>query len=281
VATKRWSPEFRRLTLIPFIVGALMLGADVVLGQGAAGGFSEEAFRKHAENFFKNRDQDQDGVLQGDEIPRDIRRILAQARARADTRINLPQFLKYRAAAYLLQVAASFKRRDRNEDGFLQKHEMPSSLMKQLAQYSRGDRVNLQEFLQFSGDHDFPSPPPPPKATDMAQRAEPSAPLLIQIDQTGQDRRPTVYRPGKLPKGLPDWFEALDTDQDGQIALFEWHTAGKSLDAFPSWDRNDDGVVTIQEILHKLKEDLSPSSSLLLPPASLPQPRPRTPAIPS
>lgn len=37
------------------------------------------------------------------------------------------------------------------------------------------------------------------------------------------DKRPTVYRAGKLPeKGLPAWFVQLDTDQDGQVALYEW-----------------------------------------------------------
>ena len=38
-----------------------------------------------------------------------------------------------------------------------------------------------------------------------------------------EDNRPTVYRVGSLPQGLPSWFAAYDTDQDGQVGLYEWN----------------------------------------------------------
>jgi hypothetical protein len=68
-----------------------------------------------------------------------------------------------------------------------------------------------------------------------------------------EEKRPLVHRPGKLPKGLPDWFARLDTDGDGQIGLYEWRDSGRSLDEFRKLDRNGDGFITIEEALHSVK----------------------------
>jgi hypothetical protein len=64
-----------------------------------------------------------------------------------------------------------------------------------------------------------------------------------------EEARPVVYRAGKLPKEIPSWFQQFDTDRDGQIGLYEWRQAGQSLDDFRRMDRNDDGFLTIAEVL--------------------------------
>ncbi|MCI0376012.1 MAG: hypothetical protein L0215_00245 [Gemmataceae bacterium] len=64
-----------------------------------------------------------------------------------------------------------------------------------------------------------------------------------------EDPRPTVYRAGKLPKGLPPWFEEFDMDKDGQVALFEWRKTGNSLKDFAAIDRDNDGLLTPDEAL--------------------------------
>src|SRR5205807_8961735 len=61
--------------------------------------------------------------------------------------------------------------------------------------------------------------------------------------------RATVYRFGKLPKELPAWFAEIDTDKDGQIGLYEWVKAGRNVDEFRAMDRNDDGLLTVDEVL--------------------------------
>jgi RNA polymerase sigma factor (sigma-70 family) len=52
---------------------------------------------------------------------------------------------------------------------------------------------------------------------------------------------------GALPSGVPDWFQKLDADKDGQISLYEWCSAGKSVEEFRHWDLNDDGFITPDE----------------------------------
>jgi hypothetical protein len=58
---------------------------------------------------------------------------------------------------------------------------------------------------------------------------------------------------GKLPRGLPAWFEQLDTDKDGQIGLYEWKGAGRPIAEFLAMDLNRDGFVTVEEALRYQK----------------------------
>lgn len=50
--------------------------------------------------------------------------------------------------------------------------------------------------------------------------------------------------------GLPPWFETLDADEDGQISLYEWRTAGRKVEDYLSLDANSDGYLTRDEWLH-------------------------------
>ncbi|MDY3553849.1 EF-hand domain-containing protein [Gemmata sp. JC717] len=54
--------------------------------------------------------------------------------------------------------------------------------------------------------------------------------------------------------GLPEWFATLDTDKDGQIALFEWRKAGRSIAAFTEMDLNADGLLTRDEYQRFMKQ---------------------------
>jgi Ca2+-binding EF-hand superfamily protein len=53
--------------------------------------------------------------------------------------------------------------------------------------------------------------------------------------------------------GLPPWFRALDKDGDGQITLEQWLKDGRPLDEFRKYDLNDDGLITVAEVLRSLK----------------------------
>ena len=51
-------------------------------------------------------------------------------------------------------------------------------------------------------------------------------------------------------EGITRRFQQLDTDQDGQIGLYEWRTSGRPIDEFEKYDRNGDGFLTIEEVLY-------------------------------
>jgi hypothetical protein len=77
---------------------------------------------------------------------------------------------------------------------------------------------------------------------------------MPRLDDKGDAvKRPVVYRAGKLPNGLPAWFAQFDTDGDGQIGLYEWVKGGRPVEQFRQMDRNDDGFLTIDEVLHFLR----------------------------
>jgi Ca2+-binding EF-hand superfamily protein len=52
-----------------------------------------------------------------------------------------------------------------------------------------------------------------------------------------------------LPKGLPWWFNDLDTDGDDQISLQEWLEGGKDPVEFNKYDLNGDGFITTDELI--------------------------------
>src|ERR1700686_1658475 len=55
--------------------------------------------------------------------------------------------------------------------------------------------------------------------------------------------RSILFRGKSVTRELPEWFKEMDTNKDGQVALSEWHKAGKDIEEFRTWDRNDDGFI--------------------------------------
>jgi len=64
-----------------------------------------------------------------------------------------------------------------------------------------------------------------------------------------EEPRPVIYRYGKLPKEFEKEFAGMDTDQDGQIGLYEWRAKGKDVEKFVAMDLNGDGLLTAEEFL--------------------------------
>jgi len=150
-----------------------------------------------------------------------------------------------------------FLRLDRNGDGFLNEDEIPNNMQAVWRQYDKTGRgmLNLDEFkalfrdttAQFGGGQ--------------GNFGIGAAAMLIEEQW---DKRPAVFRAGKLPKELPAWFAEYDTDGDGQVGLYEWrkNSNGKAIAEFQAMDRNGDGLLTAEEVLAYLKAQAGTSGSL-------------------
>jgi hypothetical protein len=145
-----------------------------------------------------------------------------------------------------LWADTEFKRIDENGDGKLNPDEMPPALRKERVVWDKNNDglIDQEEYRAYF-------------IARFQERNAGSAAANQKNPNAGQepdddlDQRPVVYRAGKLPaKGLPTWFKQLDADNDGQVALYEWRQAGKNLEEFTFWDRDDDGFITPEEALH-------------------------------
>jgi len=90
---------------------------------------------------------------------------------------------------------------------------------------------------------------PEPKKDDKS----PTSGVLLRVIED-EKVEVVVYGKGKLPKGIPDWFDKMDRyPNDGQVSLYEWCKAkGSTADAirqFELMDRNGDGLLTIDEVM--------------------------------
>jgi Ca2+-binding EF-hand superfamily protein len=156
------------------------------------------------------------------------------------------------AEAWNRWVEDRFRRYDHNGDGLLNFDEMPESLRAERDKWDTNHDgfIDLNEFKAYY------------QARTQQRMAESGAASpfgALPVDQYGlpitvpveeeEDKKPVVYRSGKLPKELPSWFKQLDTDNDGQIGLYEWKLSGRSIEEFQSMDRNNDGFLTIEEVL--------------------------------
>src|SRR5262249_10799801 len=64
-----------------------------------------------------------------------------------------------------------------------------------------------------------------------------------------EKKKVTGWHVGNLPPELPSWFAQYDTDKDGQVGLYEWKAAGRSVKEFVDMDTNGDGFLTVEEVM--------------------------------
>ncbi|HLJ97486.1 MAG TPA: EF-hand domain-containing protein [Gemmataceae bacterium] len=145
---------------------------------------------------------------------------------------------------------------DKNGDGYLNYDEMPDQLRAERDRWDADHNglIDLSEFRAFFQAH-MVSPTSPSSSPGADPQSQAGGLPFFYFDNSQvpieEERKPpVVYRYGKLPKELPSWFEQLDSDKDGQVALYEWKASGKSLQEFDEMDRNKDGFLTVDEVLH-------------------------------
>jgi lysophospholipase L1-like esterase/Ca2+-binding EF-hand superfamily protein len=135
---------------------------------------------------------------------------------------------------------ALFRRLDVNGDGRLNQDELTPMLRAELGRWdTNGDGfIDADEFLRYF------------RSRVERVRATPETVRAAVADGTLPDRRPMVNLAGagSPPAELPAWFRETDTDNDGQVGLYEWKAAGGSVAAFRRMDRNGDGFLTADEV---------------------------------
>ncbi len=82
---------------------------------------------------------------------------------------------------------------------------------------------------------------------------------------------------GARKSGLPAWFDQLDTDADGQVGLYEWRMAGKTLAEFKTMDLDGDGLLPPDEYHRFARMAPVPSESPTPPPDRRAEMMPRRP----
>lgn len=151
------------------------------------------------------------------------------------------------------QVKKLFQKLDRNGDGLLSPDELPDFLRNDRARWdsNRDGFIDLNEYASYyQGRLRWLSDQVSNGQIDLGlKRGGPVVNTRVE-----EESRPTVFRAGRLPRGIPDWFVQLDKDGDGQIGLYEWRKGNRPLEEFFKMDRNDDGFVTIDEVMRYLAQ---------------------------
>jgi hypothetical protein len=142
-----------------------------------------------------------------------------------------------------------FRMLDRDRDGVLTGNEIPDALKLELEKWdtNKNGVIELDEFKAYFAAR--------MQAMALDRQNNMLDPGTMPEDPADEpDRKPTIYRKGKLPKEL-DWFEKMDTDGDGQIGLYEWRKANpkRSIEEFKQMDLNGDGFITVEEAMLYVK----------------------------
>lgn len=167
---------------------------------------------------------------------------------------------------FVYETDKAFEQLDENGDRFLNEDEMPLPLKQELGRWdvNRDGLIDVQEYrnylharlrLSLDGKLDV-TPDVFVKEKKPKERDKGNAGGEVRVGGVEDiDSRPLVFRAGKLPRELPEWFERLDTDKDGQVGLYEWRRANFPPKEFQPLDRNKDGFLTAEEVLFHARMD--------------------------
>jgi hypothetical protein len=144
-----------------------------------------------------------------------------------------------------------FRRYDQNGDGLLNNDEMPEALRIEREKFDtdRNGLVDLNEYRGYFQGRMQQLQSERGGAGGFGGMPGWGGPSFQDVPPEEEEKRPVVYRAGKLPKEIQSWFSQSDTDGDAQVGLYEWKNSGQPLSEFTRFDRNGDGFITVEEAM--------------------------------
>ncbi|MFO0804131.1 MAG: EF-hand domain-containing protein [Gemmataceae bacterium] len=125
-------------------------------------------------------------------------------------------------------LKAAFQESDTNKDGSIDLNEYKAYIAARFG--GDGSDPNAGSYGSYAGNGNYGR-----DSRDPRGKAEEQPVIAIRY--------------GKLPAGLPSWWDSLDSDKDGQIGLYEWRQDGRDMKEFQKMDLDHDGVLAPQEWL--------------------------------
>jgi hypothetical protein len=245
---------------IPVLFGAvaLILGPTLLTGQatdhGRAAEEAEQARRPREDFQVAAVGPDEDGELETvlrrqSDLLKQVEPWLLQNGVTPEMRQSIKNYFQ---GEHLQLAQTLFKQFDHRGGGMLSADDVSETLRREIAHWD----------LDHNGFIDYEEY----KAYFLARVNWLAAKLKLRLELPGNMKRapakPTdepeepPLDPSampKLPDGLPEWYRRVDKEHDGQVTLSQWREAGLPPLDFRRLDRNDDGFVTVDEVLRHLK----------------------------
>lgn len=128
-----------------------------------------------------------------------------------------------------------------------------------------GTRINPQPRIRLGGSLAASAERRTPVEADRrvavaSARKEHPAPSDETVREESALRQRASYRflapHERLPQGLPEWFIERDVNMDGQVTMAEFARdwTDEKVEKFFRYDRNNDGVITVEEALNPFDE---------------------------
>jgi hypothetical protein len=148
------------------------------------------------------------------------------------------------------QAERLFQKLDKNRDGVLSKDEVPDGLLANFAKWdkNRDGVIDPSEYWAYY-QSTLKTVSDKVASGEIAIKLPAGMTIPKPAPPAEEENKVQVFRAGKLPPGLPEWFTRLDTDMDGQIGLYEWRAGGGDIEEFNKMDLNGDGLLTPEEYL--------------------------------
>ena len=203
--------------------GAAPMGPGGSYGPGGGGGYGTGFGKGYGQaNMSYGSQPGNFGSNQGDKAAfrmtdQDIEKRFAEQDTNRDSKLSFDEI------SDRSPLKASFKEADTNQDGYIDLTEYKAYIAARFGGGEGGDAAG--SYGSYAGNGNYGRDPRGEKKEEL----------------------PVAIRYGKLPVGLPSWWDSLDTDKDGQIGLYEWRADGRDVKEFQKMDLDGDGLLAPQE----------------------------------